>query len=51
MESEAGHYATFIGFARKYGSGTEDVNARWREWLDHEAGVIRNYGKGETIHG
>jgi tRNA 2-(methylsulfanyl)-N6-isopentenyladenosine37 hydroxylase len=51
MESEAGHYATFIGFARKYGSGTEDVNARWREWLEHEAGVIRNYGKSETIHG
>ena len=32
MESEAGHYTTFITYARKYGQGI-DVEKRWREWL------------------
>ncbi|MFT3796002.1 tRNA-(ms[2]io[6]A)-hydroxylase [Flavobacterium sp.] len=50
MESEAGHYTTFIGYARKYGTGI-DVEKRWREWLDFEASVIAKYGKSETIHG
>jgi tRNA-(ms[2]io[6]A)-hydroxylase len=51
MISEATHYTMFIGFARKYGSDTEDVDARWQQWLDYEASVLRNYGKRETIHG
>lgn len=51
MISEAGHYTTFIGFARKYGEGVEDVNLRWQQWLDFEAGLIKSYGKQETIHG
>lgn len=50
MVSEAGHYTTFIGFARKYNGGI-DVNQRWKEWLEFEAQVIQNYGKEETIHG
>lgn len=50
MVSEAGHYTTFLGFARKYG-GNIDVNKRWNEWLAYEAEVIQNYGKEETIHG
>ena len=50
MISEAGHYATFIGFARKYGQGI-DVDKRWQELIDFEAEVIKNYGKSETIHG
>lgn len=50
MVSEAGHYTTFIGYARKYGANS-DVNKRWKEWIDHEAIVIQNYGKEETIHG
>ncbi|MCE3296484.1 MAG: tRNA hydroxylase [Crocinitomicaceae bacterium] len=50
MVSEAGHYTTFIGFARQYG-GNIDVNKRWQEWLAYEAEVIQNYGKAETIHG
>ncbi len=50
MESEAGHYTTFIGYARKYGKGI-DVEKRWQEWLAFEANVIANYGKSETIHG
>jgi tRNA 2-(methylsulfanyl)-N6-isopentenyladenosine37 hydroxylase len=50
MISEAGHYTTFIGFAREYGKDV-DVDARWKEWLEYEAKVIGNYGKHESIHG
>ena len=50
MISEAGHYTTFIGYARKYATDV-DVDARWQEWLDYEASIIENYGKQETIHG
>ncbi|HEX8576554.1 MAG TPA: tRNA-(ms[2]io[6]A)-hydroxylase [Flavobacterium sp.] len=50
MESEAGHYTTFITYARKYGHGI-DVEQRWREWLAFEASIIEKYGKSETIHG
>ena len=50
MESEAGHYTTFITYARKYGTGI-DVEKRWREWLEFEESVITNYGKTQSIHG
>ena len=50
MISEANHYTTFLGFARKYADGA-DVDQRWKEWLAFEAEVIRNYGKKETMHG
>lgn len=50
MVSEAGHYTTFLGFARKYGEGI-DVDKRWKEWIEYETKVIANYGKEETIHG
>lgn len=50
MESEAGHYTTFITYARKYGQGI-DVEKRWREWLAFESEIIANYGKSESIHG
>jgi tRNA 2-(methylsulfanyl)-N6-isopentenyladenosine37 hydroxylase len=50
MESEAGHHVTFLNYARKYGQGI-DVEKRWQEWLDFEAGVIAKYGKSESIHG
>ena len=50
MISEAGHYTTFIGFARQYGEGL-DVNKRWTELIKFEGEVIKNYGKSETIHG
>lgn len=50
MISEAGHYTTFITFARKYG---KDINVykRWEELVAFEAEVIKRYGKSETIHG
>lgn len=50
MESEARHYTTFIGFARKYG-GKVDVDARWKELLEFEASLMEKYGTSETIHG
>jgi tRNA-(ms[2]io[6]A)-hydroxylase len=50
MISEAGHYTTFIGFARRYAEG-EDVDKRWQEFLDVEAEVISKYGNKETMHG
>lgn len=50
MISEAGHYTTFIGFARQYAEGI-DVEKRWQDFLAYEAEIIANYGKSETIHG
>ncbi len=50
MESEAGHYATFIGLARKYGNGV-DVEQRWQTFLAHEAAVIVRYGTRPEMHG
>lgn len=51
MISEATHYTLFISFAKKYGSHIEDIDARWQEWLNFEAELIKNYSKKETIHG
>lgn len=50
MISEAGHYTTFLSFARKYG-GSVDVDQRWQEFLDYEASLMTKYGKKETMHG
>lgn len=50
MVSEAGHYTTFLKFARKYTEKT-DVDKRWQEWIDFESSIIENYGKSETVHG
>lgn len=50
MISEAGHYKTFLGFARQYGAGI-DVEKQWQELLVAEAQIIRSYGKSEAIHG
>ena len=50
MVSEAGHYTTFITFARKYGKDI-DVDARWKELVEFEGELIKSYGKSESIHG
>lgn len=50
MISEAGHYTVFLSLARKYAMG-EDVEKRWKDFLDYEAEVISRYGKKETMHG
>ena len=50
MISEAGHYTTFLKFARKY-TEKVDVDKRWAEWLEFEGELITNYGTKETVHG
>jgi len=50
MVSEAGHYTTFLNFARKYTIDV-DVDKRWNEWLEFEGKLIQEYGKKEAIHG
>ncbi|HEU0228071.1 MAG TPA: tRNA-(ms[2]io[6]A)-hydroxylase [Arachidicoccus soli] len=50
MVSEAGHYTTFLGFARCYTEAT-DVERRWKEWLVFESELIQMYGNKEYIHG
>ena len=50
MISEAGHYTTFIGLARKHGPGV-DVDARWKDFLEFEAGVVGRYGATAEMHG
>lgn len=50
MESEARHYTTFLGFARKYGN-VVDVDQCWNDFLEFEAELMEKYGTSETIHG
>lgn len=50
MASEARHYTMFLKLAKKYGEGV-DVDKRWEEILEHEAKVMQQYGKTETVHG
>ncbi len=50
MASEAGHYTTFLGYARKY-TQSVDVEKRWKEWIDFEDSIIVKYGNKETVHG
>ena len=50
MVSEARHYTMFLKLARELCPNV-DVDARWRDFLAYEAGVIQNYGKKEHIHG
>jgi tRNA-(ms[2]io[6]A)-hydroxylase len=51
MRSEAMHYTMFLQFARQFGAGMLDVDALWEEFLEYEAGVMKNYGTKEFIHG
>jgi tRNA 2-(methylsulfanyl)-N6-isopentenyladenosine37 hydroxylase len=50
MESEAGHYVTFIELAETY-IDKEKVRKRWNEWLVYEADVMKNLEmRGDRIH-
>lgn len=50
MESEAGHYTLFIELAETY-IDKEKVRARWKQWLEYEAGIIQNLElRGDRIH-
>ena len=50
MISEAGHYTTFLGFAKQYQENI-NVDSRWKEWIAYESSIITKYGKQETVHG
>ncbi|RAV28225.1 tRNA-(ms[2]io[6]A)-hydroxylase [Sinomicrobium soli] len=50
MASEANHYTMFLAFARKYGD-REEVDQKWQALLEHEAGIMKDLGKRETMHG
>tara|TARA_B100000614_G_scaffold260296_1_gene286810 strand:+ start:133 stop:723 length:591 start_codon:yes stop_codon:yes gene_type:complete len=50
MKSEARHFMTFLRFAKKYSSAI-DVDARWKLFLEFEAGLMEKYGKEQTMHG
>jgi tRNA-(ms[2]io[6]A)-hydroxylase len=50
MESEAGHYVTFIELAETY-IDKEKVRKRWSEWLAYEANVIESLEmRGDRMH-
>jgi tRNA-(ms[2]io[6]A)-hydroxylase len=50
MISEAGHYRNFLQLAKEY-LPEEIVMKRWEEWLEHEAGVMKEMGvRGDRIH-
>ncbi|RNC88597.1 MAG: tRNA-(ms[2]io[6]A)-hydroxylase [Allomuricauda sp.] len=50
MISEANHYTMFLKFARTYGN-REEVDKKWEALLVHEAEIMKNLGKKETMHG
>jgi len=50
MESEAGHYTLFIELAETY-VAKDKVRQRWQEWLEYEAGVMKELAvRGDRIH-
>ena len=50
MESEAGHYVTFIELAETY-VDKEKVRKRWNEWLAYEAEIIKHLApRGDRLH-
>lgn len=50
MASEAGHYVTFLNFARTYG-GREAVDKKWQDLLIYEAEYMRGRGSKAKVHG
>jgi tRNA-(ms[2]io[6]A)-hydroxylase len=50
MESEAGHYRTFIDLARQY-LPEEKVWQRWQQWLTREAEIMQSIEvRGDRMH-
>ncbi len=50
MISEAGHYRLFIDLAKTY-CGEERVKNRWKEYLAHEAEILKNMElRGDRMH-
>jgi tRNA-(ms[2]io[6]A)-hydroxylase len=50
MESEAGHYTTFIKLAKEY-CPKDEVQERWNAFLAFEASIMERYSRQETMHG
>lgn len=50
MVSEANHYTTFLGFARKY-QDRELVDKKWNDLLAFEADMMKNRGTSAKVHG
>lgn len=50
MVSEAGHYTLFLNFARSFGERSA-VDQKWQGLLEYEAGIMKNLGTKESIHG
>jgi len=50
MVSEANHYTTFLGFARKY-QDRKIVDKKWEGLLSYEAEFMKNRGKKAKVHG
>jgi tRNA-(ms[2]io[6]A)-hydroxylase len=50
MVSEAGHYKNFLHLAKEY-LPEEQVNTRWREFLEQEAAIMKNLSpRGDRMH-
>ncbi|MFI5133213.1 MAG: tRNA-(ms[2]io[6]A)-hydroxylase [Chitinophagales bacterium] len=50
MESEAGHYSLFIELAETY-IDKKKIRQRWKQWLDHEAGLMKKLDlRGDRMH-
>jgi tRNA-(ms[2]io[6]A)-hydroxylase len=50
MESEAGHYTLFLELAETY-IDKEKVRERWKEWLAHEADIMKTLEpRGDRMH-
>ena len=50
MESEAGHYTIFIELAETY-VAKEKARARWQQWLEFEADVMKDLAvRGDRMH-
>ncbi|MCC6815754.1 MAG: tRNA-(ms[2]io[6]A)-hydroxylase [Saprospiraceae bacterium] len=50
MVSEAGHYRMFIELAEHY-FDSKKVRVRWQEFLDYEAGIVKNLKpRGDRMH-
>tara|TARA_R110002073_G_scaffold72537_1_gene177514 strand:+ start:513069 stop:513650 length:582 start_codon:yes stop_codon:yes gene_type:complete len=50
MISEANHYTTFLGFARKY-QDRAIVDGKWNALLSFEAEMMKNRGNTAKVHG
>ena len=50
MVSEANHYTTFLGFARKY-QDRNIVDKKWQGLLDYEAALMKKRGTKPKVHG